>query len=34
MYLVPEDGQYDQNVACVDETNKIFCGWQQHVCQF
>ena len=28
MYLMPEDGQcWTKHVACVDESNKICCGW-------
>jgi len=34
MYLMPEDGQYDRHVACVNKTNKIWCDWRQNVCQF
>jgi hypothetical protein len=31
---MPEDGQYDQNAAYTDGTNKICCDWWQHACQF
>jgi len=23
-----------KHVACIDRTNKVCCGWRQHVCQF
>ena len=26
--------QYMLRAACVDKTNKIYCGWQQYVCKF
>jgi len=32
---MPEDGQYGrEQVARINKTNKICCGWRQHLRQF